>query len=219
MSDVSLHADHDGRLPRTCAVELSPVMPHRLTDLQPLCTIDARNRIASANARWARFIAPRADVGAVLDRVLGRSICKLMPEGEVRHLCMLLYRRVRAAGAPAFVPMHLDLPDQRRLLDVELRPLADGSILHVFELVWNQTRAVPALLDPGYPRDERTLRHCWWCGRVQVGTGTWEEIETAQNELAMDGAETLPRLSSASCGPCRQAVLGTFPLHMSSAAG
>lgn len=189
-------------------------MADPLADLRPLCTIDAHDCIASANVPWARLVAPRAQAGEVLNAMVGRPIWELTPAGEVRHLSMFVYRRVRAVGARVFVPMRVDLPEQRRLVDIELRPLRDGSIAHVFELVWNESRAAVALLDPAYPRDERTLRRCWWCNRIQVGAGMWEEIETAQVKLDIPALATLPQVVAASCPPCRQAVLSIFPMQV-----
>ena len=96
-----------------------------------------------------------------------------------------------------FVPMRVDRADERRLVDIELRPLADGSIRHVCEPVWHEARPAVALLDPAYPRDERTLRSCEWCRRIQVRLGAWEEIEEAQQTPGHHGR---PHLAAARAG-------------------
>jgi hypothetical protein len=138
----------------------------------------------------------------------------LVPDGLVRQLWEVLYQRVRAVGAGVFVPMRADTASQRRLIDIELHPLADGSIRHVCEPVWLERRAAVALLDPNYPRDERVLRRCAWCWRIQVRLGAWEEIEEAQRMLAIEAAETLPRLETAVCTTCKQSLLKTFPARV-----
>jgi len=112
------------------------------------------------------------------------------------------------------VPMRIDRADERRLIDIELRPLGDGSIHHICEPVWREARAAVALLDPAYPRDERVLRKCEWCQRIQVRLGAWEEIEDAQQTLAILADATLPQLHPAACSTCKQSLLKTFPARV-----
>jgi hypothetical protein len=97
---------------------------------------------------------------------------------------------------------------------VELHPLADRSIQHIHECVWTEARPAIALLDPAYPRDERSLPSCAWCCRVQVRFGVWEEIEQAQQTLRIEAVETLPTLKPAVCVSCKQSVLKTFPARV-----
>jgi hypothetical protein len=117
-------------------------------------------------------------------------------------------------GGAVFVPMRVDRADERRLVDIELRPLADGSIRHTCEPVWQEARPAVALLDPAYPRDERTLRSCEWCRRIQVRLGAWEEIEEAQQSLAIMADHTLPQLVPSVCSTCKQSLLKTFPARV-----
>jgi hypothetical protein len=68
-----------------------------------------------------------------------------------------------------------------------------------------------ALLDPCYPRDDRSLLSCMWCRRIQVRLGAWEEIEDAQQALAIPADNSLPRLEPGACTSCKQSLLKTFP--------
>lgn len=183
-------------------------------DPRPVYIIDALDRIVFVNPAWSQFMAPVRGEGPALSAVLGRSIWERTPEGVVRQLWELLYNRVRAVGGSVFVPMRIDRPDQRRLVDIELQPLSDGSIRHVCEPVWREARPAVALLDPSYPRDERTLFCCSWCQRIQVRLGAWEEIEDAQQTLAIPADSTLPRLQPAACTTCKQSLLKTFPARV-----
>jgi hypothetical protein len=74
-----------------------------------------------------------------------------------------------------------------------------------------ESRPAIALLDPAYPRDARVLRNCMWCRRIQVRLGAWEEIETAQQTLAILAEATLPKLQPGVCSMCKQSLLKTFP--------
>lgn len=181
-------------------------------DVRPIYTIDAMDRIASVNDAWLQFAQPWCDTGATADEVIGRSIWELTPRGEVRQLWELLYARVRAISGQVFVPMRADTLRQRRLIDIELRPLAGHAIQHICERIWTEARAPVALLDTGRARDERSLRCCAWCSRIEVKRGSWEEAEDAQSLLALQSQRTLPRLQSAACVTCKQAVLQTFPM-------
>ena len=180
-------------------------------DPRPIYTIDPADRLLSVNPAWCQFVTP-----VVTDpvQVLGHPIWDRIPGGVVRQLWELLYNRVRAVGGAVFVPMRADRADERRLVDIQLIPLADGSIHHICEPVWRERRPAVALLDPAYPRDERVLRNCMWCRRIQVRLGLWEEVEDAQQTLAIPADATLPQLEPVACSSCKQSLLSTFPARV-----
>src|SRR5688572_29849388 len=186
-------------------------MVNDMLDARPIYTIDAADRLQFVNAAWCELVAPVVSDPA---QVLGRPIWERVPAGVVRQLWELLYNRVRAVGGGVFVPMRVDRADERRLIDIELRPLGDGSIRHICEPVWRERRAAVALLDPAYPRDERVLRSCAWCQRIQVRLGVWEEIELAQQTLSILAEASLPRLEPVACTSCKQSLLKTFPARV-----
>lgn len=136
-------------------------------DVRPIYTIDSVDRIVFVNPTWLVFVRAEEGIAAARNGYIGRPVWELLGEGGVRLLWEVLYRRVRAIGAPVFVPMRVDAPDERRLVDIELRPLADRSIQHICERVWSEARPAVALLDPAWPRDERTLRCCSWRQRIR----------------------------------------------------
>ena len=184
------------------------------SDLRPVYTIDALDRIVFGNAAWIEFIRPEGGKRPALQDYIGRSVWELRAGGEIRRLWEVLYERVRAVGAPVFVPMRADTPSERRLIDIELRPLADRSIQHICDRAWTEARPAVALLDPAWPRDDRTLRSCAWCRRIQVRLAVWEEVEDAQFTLAIEAAGTLPSLHPGVCVTCKQALLKTFPARV-----
>jgi hypothetical protein len=183
---------------------------HSLADVRPVYTIDALDRLVFANAAWKTF--HRGEIDA--ERRLGGPIWDIVPGGPIRQLWELLYDRVRAVGTCLFVPMRADTPGERRLIDIELQPLHDGSIQHTCDRVWTEARAAVALLDPSYPRDDRSLLCCHWCKRIQVRLGAWQEIEDAQLSLAIEATQTLPSLASTVCSTCKQSLLKSFPARV-----
>ncbi|MGH8175147.1 MAG: hypothetical protein ACREV5_02655 [Steroidobacter sp.] len=192
----------------------SSVMVNPSLDVRPIYTIDALDRIVFVNPAWLAFTRPEGGKPLTLQHYMGHSVWDVLEGGQIRRLWEVLYGRVRAMGARVFVPMRADKPSERRLIDIELRPLADGSIQHICERVWSEARPAVALLDPSWPRDERTLRCCAWCKRIQVRIGAWEEIEQAQLTLAIEATETLPTLTHGVCVTCKQSLLKTFPARV-----
>jgi hypothetical protein len=182
---------------------------HVLADVRPVYTIDAQDRLVFANVAWRAF---HRELDA--DRLIGGPIWNVLPGGQIRQLWELLFGRVRAVGCSVFVPMRADTPGERRLIDIELQPQHDGSIRHTCDRVWTEQRAAVALLDSSYPRDDRSLRCCHWCKRVEVRLGAWHEIEDAQFALSIEAAQTLPELVPAVCSTCKQSLLASFPARV-----
>ncbi|HEY4366849.1 MAG TPA: hypothetical protein VGN07_06400 [Steroidobacteraceae bacterium] len=183
-------------------------------DPRPIYTIDDLDRVVGANAAWIEFISHETRAAITAQSVIGRSVWDFVSATQVRQLWAVLYERVRAVGAPVFVPMRMDTPSLRRLIDLELHPIGERSIQHVCECVWTEARPAVALLDPAYPRDERTLLSCAWCNRIQVRIGAWEEIEEAQMTLHIEATATLPSVKTGVCTTCKQSLLKTFPARV-----
>ncbi len=190
----------------------SQTMVNQPTDTRPVYTIDVDDRLALVNPAALSLFVPAG--GGKTHALLGRSVWDFIAGAQIRQLWQVLYSRVRAAGVPVFVPMRADTPSCRRLVDVELHPVADRSIQHIYECVWTEARPAIALLDPAYPRDERSLPSCAWCCRIQVRFGVWEEIEQAQQTLRIEAVETLPTLKPAVCVSCKQSLLKAFPARV-----
>jgi len=213
-------------LPATVAMMPHPFFPNAINclpaklmvnvsvDPRPVYTIDSLDRVVAVNAAWVDFMRQENHAGITLQSAIGRPVWDFVAGSQVRQLWEVLYERVRAVGAPVFVPTRMDTPSLRRLIDLELHPLGDRSIQHVCECVWIEARPAVALLDPAYPRDERTLQCCAWCNRIQVRIGAWEEIEEAQLTLRIEATSMLPRLKAGVCSTCKQSVLKTFPARV-----
>jgi hypothetical protein len=198
-----------------CPVDSAPMLLHR-PDLRPIYTIDALDRLVELNRAFVRSFAPEsahADAHAV-QALIGRPIWDFVSGRVPRQLWEVLYDRVRAVSAPIFVPLRADTASQRCVIDLELHPVGDRSIRHVRECVSLESRPAVALLDPNYPRDDRTLFRCAWCARIQVRLGFWQEIEEAQASLRLEATASLPTICDSACSACTQSVLKTFPARV-----
>jgi hypothetical protein len=188
-------------------------MPALRFEARPIYTIDAFDRLVEVNRAFIDSLS-NAPVKLCGPALIGRSIWDFVPGFVPRQLWQVLYQRVRAIGAPVFVPLRSDGPGHRSLVDVELHPVGDRSIRHVRERVTFEPRAAVSLLDPNYPRDSREILRCAWCARIQICLGQWEEIEQAHSTLRLGATLTLPRLQDSACVDCKQAVLKTFPARV-----
>ncbi|MFL6550339.1 MAG: PAS domain-containing protein [Povalibacter sp.] len=182
--------------------------------VQPVHTLDAKNRIVGVNSAWLEFMRTVVPFAVEARDVIGRPLWDFIPGTQVRQLWEVLFERVRAVGAPVFVPMRADTAELRRVLDVELHPLPEGAIKQVFECVWTEARPRVALFDHEHPRNESSVLCCAWCNRVQVRLGAWEEIEDAQLTLRIEAAPALPLIQRGVCSGCKQSLLKTFPARV-----
>ena len=180
-------------------------------DAQPVHTLDATNRIVEVNSPWVEFMRTVVPFAVERQDAIGRSLWDFVSGTQVRQLWEVLFARVRAAGAPVFVPMRADTANLRRVLDVELHPMPEGAIRQVIEVAWTESRPSVALFDHAHPRSETSLTCCAWCNRVQVRLGAWEEIEDAQLTLRIEAASALPMINRGVCSGCKQSLLKTFP--------
>ena len=164
-------------------------------DIRPIYTIDAQDRIvlreSGMDCLHQRRVA--AVVGAPIAQ-LGQSVWDSRRRAKCDGCGRCCFNAFGRVGAPVFVPMRADTPDERRLLDIEVRPLVDRSIQHVYECVWTEARLASRIARSGLARDAREHADCCaWCRRIQVGIGTWEEIEDAQSDACIgEAASTLP---------------------------
>lgn len=193
-----------------CLATFPPIMPLPRPVSRPIYTIDARDRLVEINRAFVASFAPAVDAQTLIGRPVWDFVSGTVP----RQLWQVLYERVRAINAPVFVPLRADSASERRVIDVELHPLGDRSIRHVHERVWVESRPAIALLDPSYPRDDRSLWRCAWCARIRVRLGIWQEIEEAQSALRIEATATLPVIRDGACAACTQSVLKTFPARV-----
>lgn len=181
---------------------------------RPELTIDVRNRIASINSAWVEATACDGFRDRCLESAIDRPLWDFIAGVQVRQLWEIMFERVRAVGAPMFIPMRADTPSMRRVWDIELHPLPERGLQLVAHCVWTEARPALALLDPSFPRSKESLAYCAWCNRIQIRIGAWEEVEDAQLTLHLDAAESLPLLKPMACNSCKQSLLKTFPARV-----
>src|SRR5262245_30642469 len=99
---------------RAAHASYSQIMVNSPTDVRPVYTIDVDDRLALVNPAALSLFAPahhpaRGPARSLsAQSLLGRSVWDFIAQAQIRQLWQVLYSRVRAAGAPVFVPMRAD---------------------------------------------------------------------------------------------------------------
>ena len=111
----------------------------------------------------------------------GRPFSDFSPDPDMTPVYQLVFKRVRATGQPMRIPYRTDSPTERRYMEMEVAPLADGFVecrirtVLVHEL---PAEAPPDSRDPLLPV-------CAWCRRVRLADGSWANVEEAAERLAL----------------------------------
>lgn len=99
-----------------------------------------------------------------------------------------------------------DSPERQRLYEMTITAQAGEVVQFETQPLWTQKRSPQSLLARYAPRAVDLLRICGWCLRVEVGSGTWEDIEKAVNRLHIFERVEYPRLIHEMCDECYRAV-------------
>jgi hypothetical protein len=196
-----------GRVPAAAR----PVLAHR-SEAPTVYRLDPHDVITRVNSAWRTFAiengAPALAVGAV-----GTSLWAHVGGTETRRLYSAVLATVRAAGRSVTLPYRCDAPDERRWMQLTVRPLGGGHLQVVSALVRRAARTPVLLLDVTRARGDWPLLVCGWCSRVRtVAEGAvgvpaqapWVPVETLPAGLT--GAAALPRLVHDVCPDCADEV-------------
>ena len=183
-----------------------PVVPPRPAVLT--WSLDRSDRIVGVGGDWDSFAerggAP--ELGGVA--VVGTRLSDWIADEETALFQADLVERVRAIGRPVRVPFRCDSPDERRELEMELRPGPDGRIDLTSRLLRAERREAITALDPAVPHAAvPPLRCCSWCKAIDVAGRGWQPIEVAAVALDLFASRP-PPITHAICEGCRGAVLG-----------
>lgn len=165
--------------------------------LASVYAVDAEDRITS----FRGGLGPSDDAPPCAD-VIGHSLFDFVAGGEVVDFYRLLLDRVRAEGRSTEIPFRCDGPHVRRFMSLTLVPDDDGVVGFRAYLEREEQRPAIELLRSRAPRDERLLRMCSWCKRVDADG--WVEVEEAIERKGSFDAENLPELTHGICDSCEE---------------
>lgn len=183
--------------------------PDRAPDSAPsVYRLDQHDVITRVNTAWRTFAAANG-APALASSAVGTSLWAHVSGTETRRLYESLHATVRATGRAVTLPYRCDAPDERRWMELTVRPLGGGQLQVVSALVRRAERTPVLLLDATVPRGDWPMLVCGWCSRVrtvaQAAFGSavpapWVNVESVRAGLT--GATVLPRLMHDVCPDC-----------------
>jgi hypothetical protein len=174
--------------------------------------LDPHDVITRVNSAWRAF-AVENGAPALASSVVGTSLWAHVGGTETRRLYSAVLATVRAAGRSVTLPYRCDAPDERRWMQLTVRPLGRGHLQIVSALVRRAARTPVPLLDATLPRGDWPLLVCGWCSRVRTvaqgavgvpAAAPWVPVEALPAVLT--GAAALPRLVHDACPDCADEV-------------
>ena len=170
--------------------------------------IDGQGRILSVGPEWERFA--HANHGAHLtgSTVRGRVLWDFISDPTTRALYRALVERLIAGVPEIRFTFRCDAPGERRLLEMQMRPLAEDRIEFQVTPVKGVDRPAIPLLDPTVARNGELLRMCSWCKRVPAGEAGWIDVEVAVQRIGWPQLQQIPAITHGICPTCEAQVFG-----------
>jgi hypothetical protein len=173
-------------------------------------SVDADNRITAVSDSWLNFAIANGETGLKRENVIGTRLADWIIHDETRHLYLCLLEKVRAEQQALTVSYCCDAPALRRFMRLWISPGDAKAINFVSELIREEERPVPALLDAARPKESDKLQMCSWCKKICVGENQWQEVEDAVDALGLFEAPSVPDISHTICPDCHDAVIATM---------
>ena len=129
--------------------------------------VDRHDVITRVNAAWRAFAAENG-ARSLAARAVGTSLWAHVEGAETRALYAGVHAAVRRSGRPVTLPFRCDGPEERRWMELTVRPLGGGNLQVVSALVQRAASPRVPLLDPAEPRGAGQFVMCSWCKRVRV---------------------------------------------------
>lgn len=173
--------------------------------------IDAADRICFVDEAWGMFAIANDGPELTRSAVLGTSLWDCIADHATRTLYQQIIARVRQ-GQVAEFSLRCDGPSCRRLLEMTIRPAADGCVEFETRTVSAEERPTVPLMSRTGPRSSELLRMCAWCNQVNIGTDAdhWVEIETAVEHLSIFEHDAAPQMTHGVCESCFERMMQTI---------
>lgn len=165
--------------------------------------IDKDDLLVLFNNQWNAFATDNGSPHLLGEKVLKLPLWEFIHDAETRHLHETLLKKVRANKiAISKLPFRCDAPALRRFMEMDILPLADGSIEYRCRTLRTERREPIPLTAADEQGGEYFLRMCSWCKKVDVEKNTWLEIEQAVTLLGLMSAAKIPPISHTMCNAC-----------------
>ena len=170
--------------------------------------LNADDEVVLVNEAWSRFASANGGDVLLPPMVLHRRLWDFIADPSTQHIYSTLFTRVRSRGDTVRLTFRCDAPALRRLLELELAPLAGNGVLCRVHPLVEESRDPILLLDATRPRREQLIRICSWCKRIATPDGAWLQLEVAVTRYGIFVDELPPDLTHGVCPDCHRILDG-----------
>jgi hypothetical protein len=170
---------------------------------------DREDRIVSVNDAWTKFARENDGESVVAEKVVGRRIWDFVQDDRICGIYRFLIDDARN-GRDVRFKFRCDSPAERRVFSMQLRSDKAGEVEWTSRLLLKEPREPIALLSAHLKRGASMVRICSWCHRVLLDEETWQDLETAVEQLKLLEMDPLPRLTHGICPDCQTEVMSEF---------
>jgi hypothetical protein len=168
--------------------------------------IDAQDRVIRVNDEWARFAAENdGETVGPATGIVGQTLWSFIDDPTLCNLYreMVLLARI---GRPIVFGFRCDAPCFRRVFQMRISGGTGGEVEFASTLESEEAREAVSLLDCRQPRNDRFLRMCSWCQRVETDS-RWLPVEEAVMALGLMSGHTLPAITHGICDECHARMM------------
>lgn len=173
--------------------------------------VNGQDEIVSVNEEWDRFAAANDGEMAKSSRVLLRPLWDFIVGPTTQALYRQAMKQARTGQTLRFT-FRCDSPTCRRLLEMRVAGLGEGSVEFSTRTISLENRLPPVFPEPGVTRPRGFLRVCSWCAKVFAG-GSWVEVEEGIARLQLLERSIEPLATHGICERCNQEMLDTLALN------
>lgn len=151
------------------------------SDLAPIVyRVDAEDAIVFVDEAWSAFARANGATSLAVG-VVGRLLWDFIAGAETTTIWRDLMARARD-GVPMTFSYRCDSPVRRRVLRMQIKPLAQRGVEFVSTPIRIEARETVAIASARHPTTE-PIRACSWCRRFDVNG--FVEIEEAIDRLGL----------------------------------
>jgi hypothetical protein len=163
--------------------------------------IDKDDKITSVSKNWDSFATNNEGPQCLLNAIEGQSIFDFINDKETAHLYQLLIESVRSNKKDITVPINCDSPSLKRLINIDMKYMSNGSIAFITRVVKLEERDPCEILDCNIDRSDKSVKICSFCKKVNIDD-KWILTELAVKALKLFEKEKLPSLTHGICPQC-----------------
>ncbi|MBT6340919.1 MAG: hypothetical protein HOJ48_16655 [Desulfobacula sp.] len=170
--------------------------------------IDKYDKIRYVSDNWQIFANQNGWNGEIRpDAVIGKWLWDFIQGAETQHLYEELFQKVRIGKAIGPIPFRCDSPDERRYLELLLKPMPDNNIEILSTIVRTEDRESVNALKEDECSSHGFVRICSMCKKIDIDKDNWVELEEGLSYLKLFEEHEVPCLTHGLCSACYEVAM------------